>query len=798
VNCCPPSLVLLSKEGIGEPSVSLRRGLREVGLAALAALMVIGALTASAAAVPSVQLRLGDSKRFDTWTGYEVGRGPKAVVSADFNGDGAPDVAYARYDFFDNKMAVQLNAGDGTMRKAISITASADSNDIAAGDIDGDSDQDIVVVSEGSSLTNTVIDLYLNNGSGRFTHMIATGGHGAQRVALADLNGDGKLDLAITNYSSQKTVSLLLSNGNGTFQPETLYRVGANTTGIVATDLDGDGDLDLAVGWYDNIFLKSHMALLVNDGTGRFTVSQSTLLVHGPASPVVAAADFNSDGRQDIAVAGSGRNRQIVLLNGGNLTFTQTAYRAGFNATNLRAADVDADGDPDLMSATLGSTSTGTLSYLKNRGNGTFAPSDSIDEGAQPSDVDVADFNGDGRPDLAVANSGATTGAIQPQRPDGSFANPPIYFGVPGQFGLDSASADFNKDGDVDMALSEIDPSSGGNDAVAIFENDGTGAMIMVQTLSTGTDSHAKSVVESDLNGDDAPDLLWTPEAFTGPYALAVSLNDGNGSFGAPTIYPLTSGGTGHVTTADVDGDGDQDAIVANDRGPESVRISLNNGDGTFQPDYGVEMGEFQEMAIGVDLNADGLPDLAAVDPMLDGRGTAVLVAFGTGGGLFGPATTYTVGNGPREIAAGDFNNDGHPDLVTANEGGDDISFFAAESTSVLLNAGNGTFSSISTLPSETISRYFNEFAVAVGDVDGDGALDIVVAHPQGQNVDVYYGNGRGAFRTVDLRYGVHLDMTDVNLADYNGDGKLDVGGPDAVNGAFLAPGGVSVMLNQG
>jgi FG-GAP-like repeat len=778
--------------------MSLRKGSREVSVATLTGMMWIGSLTAGAAPVASAPLRPGDSKRFDTWTGYEVGRFPKAVVSADFNGDGAPDVAYARYDFFHNKMAVQLNLGDGTMKKATSTTATADSNDIAAGDIDGDGDQDIVVVAEGSSLTNTVIDLYLNNGAGRFTHVTATGGHGAQRVALADLNGDTRLDLAITNYSSQKTVSVLLGNGNGTFQPETLYTAGANTTGIVATDLDGDGVLDLAVGWYDNIFLKSYVALLVNDGTGHFTVSKNVLLTN-IGSPVVAAADYNGDGLQDLAAAGSGSDQHIVLLNRGNLSFTQTVYLAGSNSSNLRAADVDADEDPDLVSATIGSTSTGMLSYLKNRGNGTFARSVSIDAGAQPSDVDVADFNRDGRPDLAVANGGATTGEIQPQRANGTFANPPIYLGVAGEIVLDTTSADFNRDGDVDMALSEIDPFSSGNDQVVVFENDGSGAMTSVQTLPSGTDSHAKSVVASDLNGDGAPDLMWTPEAFSGTYKLAVSLNDGNGSFGAVTTYSLMSNGTGHVTTADVDGDGDQDALVANDRGPNSVSVSLNNGDGTFQPDYAVQMGESQEMAVGVDLNGDGLVDLAAVDPKAGGSGRAVLVAFGTGGGLFGPATTYTVGNGPREIAAGDFNRDGHPDLVTANEGGDDISTFADESTSVLLNVGNGTFSSISTLPSETIPRYFNEFAVAVGDVDGDGALDIVVAHPQGQNVGVYYGNGMGAFQKLDVRYGVHLGMTDVNLADYNGDGKLDVGGPDAVNGASIfPPGGVGVMVNQG
>ena len=88
----------------------MRRWLSVTALA-VAAVMSLGPLPVSATVAPSVPVKLGDSHRFDTWTGYEVGRGPKAVVSADFNGDGAPDVAYARYDFFENKMAIQLNAG---------------------------------------------------------------------------------------------------------------------------------------------------------------------------------------------------------------------------------------------------------------------------------------------------------------------------------------------------------------------------------------------------------------------------------------------------------------------------------------------------------------------------------------------------------------------------------------------------------------------------------------------------------------------------------------------------------------
>lgn len=768
-------------------------------LALTTSAIVAGALTTmSATAAHGVQPTASpDAQRFDTWAGFDADQQPIAVVAADFNGDGRPDVAWARHLSAQNTMLVRRGDGHGGMGRATAYPTTTSSNDLAAGDLDGDGDLDIVVVSEGAGLTNTVVDVFVNDGSGRFARTTATGGHGAQRVEVADLNGDGTLDLAITNYWQRKTVSILLGKGNGTFRPESLVTVGPYTSGVVAADLDGDGDLDLAVGWLDYLEIDSYVAILVNRGRGRFVVRKNVLLPADIGGPVVAAADFTGDGRPDLAAAGGGETH-ILLRNRGKLAFTSTTYSAGFTSTNLTAADVDGDDRPDLISATIGTSSTGNISYLRNLGRGRLAASVSIDSGAQPWDAAVADFDGDHRLDLAVVNNGTNTLAIQRQRPNGTFANPPVYAAVPGEIPLDTASADFDGDGFPDMALSQIDITSGGNDVVAIMHNDGTGAMDLTQSLPTGTDSHAKSMYASDLNGDDAPDLLWTPEQFSqGAYQLAVSLNNGNGVFGPPRSYILTSGGTGHVTTADIDGDGDQDAIVANNRGPSGVRVLLNRGNGTFKPDYAVPMGDFQEMAIGVDLDGDGILDIAAVEPQLDGSSRALMVVFGKGGGTFGQPTTYTVGNGPRELAAGDFNGDGAIDLVTANKGGDNISNYSVESTSVLLNSGDGTFASITKLPTEEAYGYYNQFAIAVGDIDGDGSLDIVDAHPHGQNVGVYYGKGDGTFGT-EVRFGLHAGVTDVNLSDYDQDGTLDIGSPDTVNDGTLFPtGGVSVLLNK-
>ena len=143
-------------------------------------------------------------------------------------------------------MTVQINRGDGTMGPATSYPATSESSDIKAGDLDGDLDLDLVVVSMGSSLRNNVIDLYFNDGDGVFTRRTDTGGLGPQKMALADLDGDDDLDIAMSSGLFEEIMSVVLNKGDGTFAPEQRY-TWARTRGIAAGDFDRDGDLDLAL-----------------------------------------------------------------------------------------------------------------------------------------------------------------------------------------------------------------------------------------------------------------------------------------------------------------------------------------------------------------------------------------------------------------------------------------------------------------------------------------------------------------------------------------------------------------------
>lgn len=722
----------------------------------------------------------GDATRFDTWVGYEVGRFLDAVVAADLNGDGWTDVAWARDDHFENRMQVQLNLGDGRLGDAVGYPATESSRDIAAGDLDRDGDLDLVVVGTGVSLVNNVIDLYFNDGRGGFTRRTATGGRGPLTLALADLNGDGAPDIALANYGSGSDASVLLNRGDGTFAPETRYPVGGpRPTGIVAADFDRDGDLDLAVARLDPVISPATVvvAFLVNDGTGRFSGPRSLGVEVFMEDPLLATGDWDGDGDPDLALSGTRPRSDVIIRNEGGGRFTTQLYPTDGSAVSLRAADVDQDGDLDLLSAEFG------VVIRRNQGDGTFGADELVESGANPYDVTAADLTGDGRADLVVANRLTNTGAVHPQRADGSFAHPPIDENR-ATLPLSLAAADFDHDGDLDLAEGDFGQDSAGG-AVFIMLNRGDGRFRPGQTI-LGAGGAVRAIHAADLNNDAFPDLVWAPDA--PPYPFAYTLNRGDGTFGPVTTVPLQTCGTGQATTADVDNDGDQDVIVANNRsGPSlfceqvsrTVRIALNNGDGTFQPDYGVAVDLLQETAIGVDLDQDGRTDLVAA-------GAALWTLRGIGGGRFAPFVKYDARG--RDLTAGDLDGDGDLDVVSSDG--------STANTYVLRNDGTGRFAQITAYRGEEISGYLNEFAVAVGDVDGDGALDIVVVNATGNNLAVRYGYGDGTFWPQQLRYGTNSGALDVVVGDFNRDRRLDLASTAESGSGLGVRRGVQALLN--
>jgi hypothetical protein len=345
-----------------------------------------------------------------------------------------------------------------------------------------------------------------------------------------------------------------------------------------------------------------------------------------------------------------------------------TYSAGGSTPRRIVVADVNGDGQPDLVVANNTDSAAGVL---LGTGNGLFGAAATFSTGLNsfPSAVAVADVNGDGRPDLLTANTNSTAGVLLGTG-TGSFG-PATTFST-GSNGYPSAIAvaDVNGDGQPDLLVTNQNRHN-----VGVLLGTGTGAFGPVATFSTGLGSSPIALVVADVNGDGRPDVLTANQATN---AVGVLLGLGNGTFQAVATYSTGSNSAPYnLAVADVSGDGRPDLLVANP-GSNAVGVLLGTGSGSFGAitTFSTGSGSFPTGVAVADANGDGRPDLLVSDFY---NGAAVLP--GTGNGAFGAATTYGTGTNsyPTSLAAADVNGDGQPDLLTANEGNGTIG--------VLLNA---------------------------------------------------------------------------------------------------------------
>jgi hypothetical protein len=313
---------------------------------------------------------------------------------SDVNGDGRPDLVVANLG--SNTVSVLLGNGNGTFRAQQTFTAGVVPCSIAAADVNGDGKPDLVVANR--NYTSGTVSVLLGNGNGTFQSQqtFATGSQPVS-VAVSDLNGDGRPDLVVANRGG--TVSVLLGNGNGTFQTQQTFATGAYPRSVAVSDVNGDGRPDLIVA----NFSSNTVSVLLGNGNGTFQSQQTFASGTHPYS--VAVSDVNGDGKPDLVVANSNSNTVSVLLGNGNGTFqAQQTFATGSYPGSVAVSDVNGDGKPDLVVATGGSNA-GILSVLLGNGDGTFQTQQTFATGSHPYFVAVSDVNGDGRPDLVVANS---------------------------------------------------------------------------------------------------------------------------------------------------------------------------------------------------------------------------------------------------------------------------------------------------------------------------------------------------------------------------------------------------------
>jgi FG-GAP-like repeat len=642
----------------------------------------------------SVLLGNGDGT-FQPQVTYAVGSVPSSIVAGDFTGDGHLDLAVA--NLFAGNISVLLGNGDGTFQPQVTYAVGKYPNSIVAGDFTSNGHLDLAVVNSGGSNPTGTVSVLLGNGDGTFQPAVTYAvGSAPSSIVAGDFTGDGHLDLAVANLFAG-TISVLLGNGDGTFQSQVTYAMPASSEGtLVAGDFTGDGHLDLAVAGGGGV-----ISVLLGAGDGTFPTRVTSYAggLTGADGGISVAGDFNGDGRLDLAVADNLTDTITVLLGNDDGTFQAQFTNAdgvtsavGPYPTSIVAGDFAGDGRLDLAVA---NTSSDTISVLLGNGDGTFQPQVTYAVGNGPRAIAGGDFNGDGRLDLAVANDGSNTVSVLLGNGDGTF-QPQVTYAV-GNSPAAIVAGDFNGDGHLDLAV-----ANQGSNTVSVLLGNGDGTFQPAVTYAVGDQPYA--ITAGDFTGDGRLDLAVANIAGG---TISVLLGNGDGTFQPAVTYTVRPFPNG-IVAGDFTGDGRLDLDVSDVAG---IQMLLGNGDGTFQPARTVATGSGGAILAG-DFTGSGIDDLAA----LTANGLSIYLGNGEGGFL--PPTTYAVGSGPSSIVAGDFNGDGKPDLAVTNGLSDDVS--------VLLGTGNGTFvgsGQFATTPHAT---------PLVTDVNGDGTDDVLVVDGAG------------------------------------------------------------------
>jgi FG-GAP-like repeat/FG-GAP repeat len=637
---------------------------------------------------------------------------------------------------------------------------------IAAGDFNGDGKLDLAVVNycpvSGCGVPNGVVSILLGNGDGTFQmHVDYPVGNFPGSMAVGDFNGDGKLDLVVANENSD-TVSVLFGNGDGTFQAKVDYGTAGEPSSVAVGDFNGDGKPDLAV----TNFGASSVSVFLNSGTGTFPARSDLAVDSAPYSVVVG--DFNNDGTMDLATAECNSDCESpgavsILLGNGDGTFrARVDYDVGIQPISITAADLNGDGFLDLAVANFGGEPGGipvggNVTVLWGNGTGTFTMQ-SFTAGNQPSSVVVGDFNGDGGLDFAVTDQSDETISVFINQGNSNFAQPTIFYGAGGA-AIAAVTGDFNGDGKLDLAVVCELVNMGG---VCVLLGNGDGSFSPTN-LSYPTGPDPDGIDVADLNGDGKNDVAV---ADSNDNNVSVFIGNGDGTV-QPRVNYNTGSGPSAVAIADLNQDAHPDLVVANQT-DSTVSVLLNNGNGTFQPhvDYATANGP-SAVAVG-DLDGDGKVDLAVACK----SSSQVSVLFGNGDGTFQAHTDYGA-SGAASIALGDFNGDGSLDFAVV--GGDTVTIF--------LNNGSGAFGSTSiplikgarrSSKPDIITTSFA--AIAVADLNGDGKLDLAVSGAGNDNtasLEILLGNGDGTFQTP-VSYSSSTGDS-LAVADFNGDGFLDL-----------------------
>jgi hypothetical protein len=641
---------------------------------------------------------------------FVTGNDPASVTAADLNGDGKPDLIVA--NFQDNTISVRLNttapgAATPTFPAQQTFATAATPYSVIATDINGDGKPDLIVANS----NNTVSVLLNTTAPGAATPAFAaqktfvTGNHPGSVIA-ADLNGDGKSDLIVANMTDNTVSVLINTTAPGaaipSFATQNTFAAGSGPGDVTAADVNGDGKPDLIVTNDGDVGFGNTVLVLLNTTAPgatapTFAAPLQTFTVETDPT-LVTAADVNGDGKPDLIVANLIADTVSVLLNttpppAATLNFGSAQQFSTGHAHSVATADFNGDGKADL--AVLNAEPDNSVSVLLSTTTpGATLPGFAVQQtfavGASPRAIATRDLNGDGLPDLITANSADNTVSVLLNSTAPGAATPTFATQVTfatGSLPYSVASADFNGDGKPDLVVANYVSSN----VSVLFNTTAPGAATPTfagqMTFATGVNPQTVSV--GDVNGDGLPDII------VGNYAdatVSVLLNTTAPGAVAPsfaTQQPFATVAATHpfaITMADLNGDGRPDIVVTNYSGtgnPDSVSVLLNTtASGAATPSFAAQQafatGAYAFSVTTADLDGDGKIDLI-IGNYLDSTVSVLINTADPGASTPSFAAQRTFGAAyPYSVAIADFNGDGRPDIVAA-----DAFVFTA---SVLLN----------------------------------------------------------------------------------------------------------------
>ena len=620
-----------------------------------------------------------------------------AIAIADVNGDGIPDILIGKNSTTNQSLEVLLGEGGVDFQPPVAyLIASppgiyAGTQSLVVGDLNGDHKLDVAVATDHLSI-------FLGNGDGTFQAATVPfnfppNATSIYALAIADLNGDGKTDLAFTihDQNSIPNVAVALGSGGGNFAAPVLYPV-AGTDSIAIADMNGDGIPDL---------VTSGVTILYGDGSGAFP-KRRDYFVETPGSLILTDFDGDGKMDVVVAAGNpnvlSGTALAVLFGRGGEaFAGPPISLVPGIPAQNtsiaaLASGDFNHDGIPDLVS----SDNAGHINVLQGAGDGSSRPVSQYafpSDGQYPTAIVASDFNHDGNLDFAVVRSaylasGSGSVDVFLGNGDGTFQSPLETSAPLGAYSL--AVADFNGDGKPDLAVLVSQEGSGPADSVLIWLGNGDGTFHAAASYSAGPFAHA--LAAGDFNGDGKLDLVVTNAgAISNQNShgnIELLIGKGDGTFTSAPAIPLTGEnqrGPYGLAVADFNADGKLDLSVtlsdeSNNQG--GLAILLGRGDATFQPPV-----SYPSSSVAVltgDLNGDGVPDLF-ITGSSDQPGTGYLL--GVGDGTFLPQVNISLYLTPITVA--DFNGDGKLDIAGGTVSGGIATFLNLSHTQPLLSIVN-------------------------------------------------------------------------------------------------------------